>query len=912
MQNRWTDSQRRAIETHGDVCVAAGAGSGKTGVLVQRFIRILTDERSRGDRAITPDNILVITFTEKATKEMKARIVEELNRLGMTSERRLVEAAYISTIHGFCSRLLQENPFEAGVDPQFTVLDEAQARRLQRQAFDQTIQSGYAARDPEVTELIAAAQAGTVAGEHPAEPLTMLANNVETLLAAVRGAGTTWDEANAHWLSGMRATYDASLGPVRSIVGPLVDEIRACILGIRALTAGALGATEAAVETLASLLPALTSEVDDLTDAVQAIETAQKTVGRLRLRVMGASGRDAELSSLAERIRIACRAAESLFKTRAAQEEDAALICHRMWGLVVAVWRAYDAAKRERGALDTEDLQAECVRLLQTSAAVRRRYQRRFRHLLVDEFQDTNPLQMRLIKLLHVPAAATQTANADDPIPNSLFVVGDVQQSIYGFRNADSALFRDLAAEYRAGRRGAYVPLTVNFRSRPEILALIAAIFERVWHGGSIDFAPLTAGAEFDRKPGPSVETLLTKDLYRRDYVPLEARCLAARIRTLVESHELTITSRLDPRCGEPVGYRDIAVLFRSLGDVERYEESFARAGVPYFVVGGGRGYYARHEVRDLLNVVTVLESPLDDLALAATLRSPFVGADVETLYRLSLAARIEETEATSVRHTSHKIPLVAAIPRLLQSGLLPPDEQARLEAFVRAIEQLRTLEDRIPIGRLLERLIACTHYDARLLCRPGGRRRLANVRKLLQIANTESVVGARGFIQRLKDISVLSDREGDAPTEEEAADVVRFLTIHSAKGLEFPVVVLADLSRGLLRPERGAFLCSRRELALGARIHGEPSIAYRAIDQRRQDEDKEESERLLYVAMTRAREHLILCANAGRSRSFNWGENLLPLLGLLEPPPEPVIQILPGGVAARIAPMNYALASSA
>jgi ATP-dependent helicase/nuclease subunit A len=580
-----------------------------------------------------------------------------------------------------------------------------------------------------------------------------------------------------------------------------------------------------------------------------------------------------------------------------------------MWGLLVAVWSAYDAAKREMGVLDTEDLQAECVRLLRTSPAVRRRYQRRFRHLLVDEFQDTNPLQMRLITLLHVTA---RQKHESEPIPpNSLFVVGDVQQSIYGFRNADSALFRDLASAFRTGRYGAYVPLTVNFRSRPEILALVAAIFQQVWRGTAIPFAPLTAGAEFDRKPGPSVEALLTKDLYRRDYIPLEAQCLASRIRTIVESRELHLTSRLDPRCGEPVRYRDVAVLFRSLTDIERYEDAFARAGVPYFVVGGGRGYYARHEVRDLLNVVTVLESPMDDVALSATLRSPFVGSDVETIYRLSLAAGREDTPATSVRQMSHRTPLISGIRRLLESGELPPDEEAKLESFLEIVDRLRAQEDRIPIGRLLERLISHTHYDARLLYRSGGRRRLANVRKLLQIANAEPVIGARGFIQRLKEISVLSDREGDAPTEEEAADVVRFLTIHSAKGLEFPVVVLADLSRNLLRPERGAFICSRRELALGARIDGEPSISYRAIDQRRQEEDKEESERLLYVAMTRAREHLILCANAGRSRAYNWGENLLPLLGLLEPPPEPRIQILAGGVAARIAPMNYALANS-
>jgi len=912
LAREWTEFQQRAITAnHEDICVAAGAGSGKTGVLVERFVRLVTQSQSGElppEQRASVDQILVITFTEKATKEMKSRIVQELNRLGLIAERRQVETAYISTIHGFCSRLLQENPFEAGVDPQFRVLDELQARHLLRQQFEAVIADAYARGDAEITELIAAVQSARQSGEGAGDPLTALAGAVETVLAKLRGAGKTRAEVERHWLLGRDATAARSLEPAWALLTPLLSEITASIAGLEALRGGVLGTLQLAVEALCDRAPRLRPRAASLPETIAVLEEAAKVVGKARPRASNATPQEIALSQLFERIRIACEEAKDLFNVMAAREEEAGLLCHRLWGLVAAVWKAYEQAKREAGQLDTDDLQAEGVRLLEESPGVRARYQRRFRYLMVDEFQDTNPLQMRLVQLLHAPNGAPGCM-----APNFLFIVGDVQQSIYGFRHADATLFRDLERRFREEKAGLHVPLAVNFRSRPEILRLVAHVFGQVWRDETTPFVPLTQGAPFDPKPAPSVEVLLSQDLYRRDYVRLEAEALAARIQQMVEGAELRLTSHFDRRRGEPVAYRDIAILLRSLTDIEKYEQAFAARGVPYYVVGGGRGYYARHEIRDLLNVLTVLDTPLDDVALAATLRSPLVGADVDTLYRLAkFAGRSEAEAAANNGNRLRRAPLYPAIGPLLESGELPPEEATKLARFLEVIEGLRTQEDRLPVGHLLERLIAQMRYDARLLCRPGGRRRLANVRKLLQMANGDSVLGVRDFIRRLRDLEKLSEREGDAPTEEEAADVVRFLTIHSAKGLEFPVVVLADLSRSLLIPERGLFACEPQALALGTRLGGEPNIVYRAIDKRRQSADRKESERLLYVAMTRAREHLILCGNIGRNRGFNWADSLFPLLGLLGAPPEPEPQALLGGIRAYIAPLtHYAQASA-
>ncbi|HLV81380.1 MAG TPA: UvrD-helicase domain-containing protein [Chthonomonadaceae bacterium] len=911
----FTPFQEQAIVTSGeDVCVAAGAGSGKTGVLVERFVRIVTGSKAGvlpPEQCAGVEQILVITFTEKATKEMKTRIVEALTRLGCIEERRQVETAYISTIHGFCSRLLQENPFEAGVDPQFTVLDGTQAKRLLRQTFEEVVANAYAREDAEIAELVACVQSERVAGPEGGEPLAVLAGAVEMVLGKLRGAGRTLSELERLWHSGADATAAAALEPAWALLTPVLNEAAALAEALGSLRLSVGGTLLLAQETLRERAPRLRPRAASLAETLIVLEEVQKAAGKARPRPSGAPAQEVEMAQILARLRVACEEAAVLFGVVAAREERAARLCHRLMGLVIAVWRAYDAAKRRQGKLDTDDLQAEGVRLLEEAPHVRARYARRFRHLMVDEFQDTDPLQMRLIQLLHDGEGRGKREEGRDPTPNFLFVVGDVQQSIYGFRNAEPALFRDLERRFREERAGAHIPLAVNFRSRPEILQLVTQVFGQVWRDVETPFVPLTSGAAFDARPAPSVEVLLTQDLPRRDYVRLEAEALAARIQEMVEGTELRLTAHADRRRGEPVTYRDVAVLLRSLTDIQKYEEAFARRGVPYFVVGGGRGYYARPEIRDLMNVLTVLDTPLDDVALAAALRSPLVGADVDTLYRLAQQARRAAEEANPAgdgnrRAKRRDAPLYPALRPLLESGALPAEEAAKLAPFLEIMEMLRAQEDRLPVGHLLERLIALTHYDARLLCRPGGRRRLANVRKLLQMANADSVMGVREFIRRLREMEKLSDREGDAPTEEEASDVVRFLTIHSAKGLEFPVVVLADLSRNLLFPERGLFACEPAVMALGARIGGEPNVAYKAIEKRRQAADREESDRLLYVAMTRAREYLLLCGNIGRNFGQNWSDRLVPLLGLLEAPPEPETQTLLGGLSARVAPLAH------
>ncbi len=901
----FTAEQNRAIETLGDdVVVAAGAGSGKTGVLVERFVRIITHTLSNAlppEQQAGVENILVITFTEKATKEMKRRIVAELNRHRLVAERRQVETAYISTIHGFCSRLLQENPFEAGVDPEFRVLDEKQSRQLLRQAFDQVIARAYAHSNAEIVALLEAGQTERQYGD-TGEPLQALAEGVEAVLGKLRGAGRSRHDLEAHWRAGLNATLTASESPVWTLLAPLHRELQAVRETLEMALPNAQGTSRLLLEPLLAAAQSPESVPSTLEATVILLDAAHKALTNQRPR-LGNTRKEMELAQIFGRLKALSEGIQTLFVHTAGKEEERARLCYHLWGLALEVWEAYDTAKATRGVLDNDDLQAEGVRLLETSRSVRERYRRQFRHLMVDEFQDTNALQMRLLELLHVPEQNPAMQNQDTDVSrNFLFVVGDVQQSIYAFRSADPSLFRGLERRYREQGTGTHVQLAANFRSRPEILEVVAKVFGEAWRHEETPFVPLTQGAEFDPKSVPSLELLLTEGVYRRDYVALEAEALAARIERLVEDQELHLTAQTDPRRGDPVAYRDIAVLFRALTDIQKYEEAFARRGLPCFVVGGGRGYYARPEIRDLVNVLTVLDTPMNDVALAATLRSPFVGADMDTLTRLTRLAHTAEPERNGAAGGKSEGALYPALYRLHEDPSFPPNEVAKLKKIVEILDRLREQEDRLPVGHLLERLISQTLYDARLLCRPNGRRRLANVRKLLQMANTDWTMGIREFIYRLHDMERLTAREGDAPTEEEAADVVKFLTIHSAKGLEFPVVVLADLSRNLVVQERGLFVCDPQTLAIGTKIGGEPNLAYRALAQQREEADRKEYDRLLYVAMTRAREHLILCGNLGRNRGTTWANSLFTTLGVLEVPTEPVTQLVRGGLSARIA----------
>ena len=422
--------------------------------------------------------------------------------------------------------------------------------------------------------------------------------------------------------------------------------------------------------------------------------------------------------------------------------------------LLTTFGAAYAEAKDRESALDFEDLQLRARDLLRDDPAVRERERQRFRSIMVDEFQDTNRLQTELLDLL---CSGTST---------DLFVVGDEFQSIYGFRHADVAVFRE-----RRAAAPTVLPLTLNHRSRPEVLAAVNELFASEFGDEFQRLEPADgAGAASLRN---AFELLVTDKAsasaagvhWRRS----EARHVARRVRELVDAGDATP--------GE------IVVLFAAGTDAEWFEDELRAVGLPTYRAAG-RSYFGQQQVVDLLAYLRLLHNRYDDEALLTVLASPFVGVSNDAL--------------VLIRAEAQRQPIFRGLERSLP-GDLPEGDRRLVMAFRQRYERLLDLSSHVPLELLCERILAEHDYDLAVLARPDGRRRYANLRKLARLARSyEELRGAdlEGFVRFVEGQEAVGAKESEAVSEEEGSDAVRLLTIHGAKGLEFKVVVVADAGR--------------------------------------------------------------------------------------------------------------------
>jgi ATP-dependent helicase/nuclease subunit A len=791
---RWTDSQRAAIE-HGDglLAVVAGAGSGKTGVLTERFVHLVAE------RGVAPEHILTITFTRAATAEMKTRIIRKLEQRGLHDARTRIESAYIHTVHALCRRILQENPFEAGIDPEPSVLPAPAANHLKREAFHHALASLLRhERDFETDPLIDLIADYLNLDSVRGDPLQALYALVQRVADATRHQGYTADDLE-RWRHAYPSAEALVLGYVPNCLHPPPagsprERGEPHGFGFPSRSGGNLQEGGSTLVDLATL--------DDL----------RALIGQLR-----------------EQNPNAARTLESLLAAfDPALEQRARDIACALLELTVAYLREYETLKQTRGALDFDDMQIRALQLLRDSATVRRRYQRMFRYTLVDETQDIDGLQAQIIDILSAGG--------------NLMVVGDAQQSIYGFRYADPRVFEGWQQRARDGS-GRLVPLQANFRSHPDILAFVEKVFRHHWGERFLVLQPTRPTAQPCEEPPVQVWVMPQRD------AATEARLVASQIHHWVCTESLTVHN---PETGElrPAQYGDFALLFHQFTKVGAFEQAFRAVGVPYYVVGGGRGYWTQYEVRDLTNLLRALSDPEDDLALAAVLRSPLVGLSLDALMSLTLHA--EQAE----------LPLHLC----LQAELALEDaDRARLEAFLAWFEPLCLCVGEWSVGTLLARALEASQYESRLLAQgETGRQAVANVRKLLAIALEQPTVAPREFAAQLELTSRLEQREGNAPTYEESADVVRFYTVHAAKGLEFPVVFVVDTAYNLRPREVGLEVDADKGIVALQVVRPDVPTPYEPVPLkvlRVQTDTRDEAEglRKLYVALTRARDYLIV-----------------------------------------------------
>jgi ATP-dependent helicase/nuclease subunit A len=778
--------QLAAIDAPGLVFVSAGAGTGKTTVLVERYARAVHE------RGLAIDSVLAITYTERAAGELRGRIRRRLAELGRHDLARELDGAWISTIHAFCQRLLKAHPFEAGVDPQFRVLDENQARVLAGEAFERALEDFSSSEEPERIRLLAT---------YGAQGLRrMLTGVYERLRSSGRELALEVTE---------RPGLEARLEELRDAARCVIDDT---------------GDVESAQASRSSAARAL-----------ELLEHPPSAERLLDLSDVAARGGPRDLFASYEEARHAVE--------QAALDEVAA----RDRGLLEELLRgfadAYADAKAAESALDFEDLQLAARDLLLNSPSIRERESWRFRSVLVDEFQDTNRLQCELIDLL-----ATE----------DLFFVGDEFQSIYRFRHADVEVFRE-----RREASGGVLALTENYRSRPEVLDVINHLFSADF-GES--FQPLSAAGRFaDPAFGPAVELLVTdKSTYRDSgthWRAAEAKHVATRVKELVDSGGATP--------GE------IVLLFAAGTDARLYEEALRELGLPTFRATG-RDYYHQQQVVDLLAYLRLLHNRYDDEALVTVLASPFVGVSNDALMHL--------------RRAAERRPLFAGLERSMPEALSVRDAQL-FRAFKQRYDRLAGLAPRLSLERLCERVLTEHDYDLAVLAQWDGRRRYANLRKLARLARSyEELRGpdVEGFVRFVRDQDAVGASEFEAVAEEEGSDVIRLLTIHGAKGLEFKVVVVADAGRHGASRDADEILCLP-DGRLGFRVADpatgkrRPTSDYQEVKEVEDDAAEAERRRLYYVAMTRAIDRLVVSGSIDPERSGDESTPIGWVLGRLE-----------------------------
>ncbi|MEE9584509.1 MAG: UvrD-helicase domain-containing protein, partial [Candidatus Brocadiales bacterium] len=536
-------------------------------------------------------------------------------------------------------------------------------------------------------------------------------------------------------------------------------------------------------------------------------------------------------------------------------EKEAAGVGLGLRKFLLELAEKYEEEKRSRSALDFSDLTEKAIQLLRTAPHVRLELREKFKYILVDEFQDTNRLQKTLVDLLRSPG--------------NLFVVGDARQSIYGFRDADLEVFLKYREEV-AEESGAVIRMDENFRTRPEIIDFVNHVFMGIPRGKApVGYSKLIAASRFGEKRDPSVELVLSKGANMDEARRLEAIALARRIQDIVENEEVKITRLGGPREGSPISYGDIAVLLRTTADIKLYERALAELNIPFLVVRG-RGLYNAREITDLVNFLKVIDNPLDEIKLAAVLRSPFVGVSDECLFWLAHYSKDKNGDGKEIFYTlSH----ADEIPEI------EPHHRDRLLRFAEQLGLLRDLKGRLPISAFMDAVIDKTGFDTRILALPSGRQKYANIRKIVELTRgfleKRGFSGLGAFFRAISDLRVMEMREPEAPIDVERNDVLKLMTIHSAKGLEFPVVALADLSRD--RRNRTGDLTFSKKTGLGFRTFNpvtrgpEMTRSCYQIDEEQGQKDMEEMERVFYVALTRAEEHLLLSGALGSRNKGGW-----------------------------------------
>ena len=817
-------------------CVTAGAGAGKTTCLRDTYLELL-------EEGLTPSQIVAITFTEKAAEEMRARVVQAVAARTQQNDTRnwrslltQVEWAPLTTIHSFCASLLREFGVLLELDPDFVVVDENEFAALLDEMIQDVLRGCLSSGDDALRRLLA---------HYPSQ----LTDYIGQAYRSLRTNGLSPSQARQV----TSQTYEDAMATGDS----LVDRIADSVSELQSICA----------EKEINWERPYGKKIHALLHRWLKFEAALRNDSSNRAVIKAledlTSGNWYGAKPARDIIHPAVKQLRSLsYVPQAAQLADDLL------GLVAEVYEQVEQECRRRSWLNFDDLLLLCRDLLQNHPSVLAELRERWRVLMVDEFQDVNPVQGELVRLL-----AGLGENTSDGYLPRLMIVGDRKQSIYAFRGADVTVFAKTMQDF-PGLGGEVAALKENFRSQPRLIQFFNRLFKQVFRDAEhLERAPLAfvdfsqddiqePGREYTKPGGALVEVVEVDDpnddvdekLAASDWRRLEAKAMASYLGRLINDNAV------------PAG--DIAVIFRRLTQVGVYEDAFRGAGLNFYTVRG-RGFFDCQEVVDLSLAMSALLTPQDNLALVGFLRSPMAGLSDETLLALTYP------DGHTFRSLSDSINEAAPLPDWL--GM---EQSSRWQNILRLFKTLVPMARRMSPAELIECLLDATGIVPVLMSTPLGEQKVANLRKLLETAREPQGTlrgGVEGFWRGLKAMVESPSEDPQAPLLAEDAQVVRLLSVHQAKGLEFPIVILPDLDAG---QGRGGGLPISRDGVVGLKPRDpltnkliQTTVSQRLADFQAAVEEAETA-RLFYVACTRAEERLVFFqtqAQRDRSNPKGW-----------------------------------------
>lgn len=896
----WTTEQQQVIDLRNrNILVSAAAGSGKTAVLVARIIKMITD----AENPVDIDRLLIVTFTNAAAAEMRERIgaaigqalLQEPENEHLQRQLTLIHNAQITTIDSFCLYVIRNHFHEIDLEPNFRIGDEGELKLLREDVLKRVLEKNYEEPSPAFSEFVD----GYAAGRSDAKAGELILSLYEF------SRSYPWPK---EWLLGCADGYAAeNAGDLTKAawMEPLLENVRFILADIKRRMEKALALTQEddGPQLYEKVIRSDLEKYERLSACTDFFELYREITGITYDRLPSSRGFLGDEEKLARVKELRADAKELLKKLTkqyffsspevlAEQLCKTAPMARELVRLAMEFAEAFAEEKKRKNLVDFHDLEHFALNILvdgQTKQARRaaEEFRDTFAEIMIDEYQDSNYVQETILR----------TISTEERGVNNIFMVGDVKQSIYRFRLARPELFMEKYDTYSLEESMTQrVNLHRNFRSREEVLSYANDICERIMARdlGNVAYdeaAALYPGAVYPKPAGvaqmfapelllaDSDDALLEEQETREqadaqsapaadgeDKKILEARMVARRMKRLMEEQLVT-----DKETGElrRVRYSDIVILLRSLsGWADAFAGVLNEAGIPAYTVLA-TGYFSAVEVQTVLSMLRILDNPRQDIPLAAVLRSPIVGMTDEELARL----RLTDKEASFHDCVLQRCALLAegAEAKEHAAEQEQPQEQPfeqKLHRFYTMYQRLRKLVPDTPIHELIEILLKETGYGNYAAAMPAGRRRRANLQMLVEKAiayENTSYKGLFHFVRYIDELQKYDVDFGEADLTGEQDDVVRIMSIHKSKGLEFPVVFVSGLGKNFNRQDVRSRMVLHPEFGMGLdRMDGKrrvktPTIAKRAIAKQIDLENLGEELRVLYVALTRAKEKLIL-----------------------------------------------------